>query len=85
MAQALATERAEAEQIGSEAGTFRAAVAETAMRSEGVPEAPAVTTDRVHAPAAAGDPRAWDLAVVEVAGGAGGGERPGHTKERIGA
>ena len=69
----LATGRG-AEPIESEAGTYRAAVAETAMRSEGVPEAPAVTTDRVHAPAAAGDPRAWDRAVVVVVVGAAAGD-----------
>jgi Protein of unknown function (DUF2950) len=79
VAQALATGRAEAEQIGSEAGTFRAAAAETAMRSEGVPEAPAVTTDRAPAPAAAAVLRAWDLAEVVAVEAAEGdaGEQPG--------
>jgi hypothetical protein len=71
--QALATGRAEAERIGWEAVTSRAAVAETGMPSEEVPGAPRVTTDQARAPAAAGAPRAWDLeevaVVVAVAGG----------------
>ena len=67
--QALATEPVEAVQIEWEAETSRVAVAETGMLSEVVPGAPRVTTDRAHAPAAAGVPRAWDLeeAVVVVA------------------
>lgn len=69
--QALATGRAEAERIGWEAGTSRAAVAETGMPSEEVPGDPAVTTDRARAPVAAAVPQAWDLeeAGVVVAGG----------------
>jgi len=51
--QALAIGREEAARIGSEAGTFRAAVAETEMLSEAVPEDPAVTTVRARGPAAA--------------------------------
>ena len=49
-------------------------VAETAMPSEEVREAPRVTTDRVRELAVAAVPRAWDLeeaAVVVVEGGAG--------------
>ena len=68
----------EAEQIGWEAGTSRAAVAETGMPSGEVPEAPRVTTDRARAPAAVAVLRAWDLeeAVVVVAAEAGAGKRP---------
>jgi|KBSSwiStaDraftv2_1062776.scaffolds.fasta_scaffold373173_1 hypothetical protein len=49
----------------------RAAVVETGMPSEEDPEAPAVTTDRARAPAAAAVLRAWDLeeAAVVAAGG----------------
>ena len=51
----------------------RAAVVETGMPSEEVPEAPAVTTDRARAPAAAAVLRAWDLgeAAVVAAGDVG--------------
>ena len=85
---ALATGRAEAERIASEAGTSRAAVAETGMPSEEVPEVEG-TADRARAPAAAAAPPAWDLAeaaVVEVV--AVGGEVGGlgcEAKEIIGA
>ena len=78
VAQALATEGAEAERIGWEAGTFRAAVAETGMPLEEVPEDLAVTTDRARAQAAAAVPQAWDLeeAVAAVVAGDGVGKRP---------
>jgi hypothetical protein len=75
--QALATGRAEAEQIAWEAETSRAAVAETVMPSAVDPEAPRVTTARAHAPAAAVVPRvrvleeAVELVVVAAEGGAG--------------
>jgi hypothetical protein len=51
----------------------RAAVVETGMPSEEVPEAPAVTTDRARAPAAAAVLRAWGLeeAAVVAAGDVG--------------
>ena len=79
--QALATGQAEAERIEWEAGTSRAAVAETGMPSEEVPGAPRVTTDQARAPAAAAVPRAWDLeevaeAVVVVVAGGDVGKRP---------
>lgn len=64
--QALATGRAEVEQIEWEAETFLAVVAETGMLSGAVPEAPRVTTDRAREPAAAAVPRAWDLEEAEV-------------------
>jgi len=73
-APALATGRAEAERIGSEAGIFRAPVVETGMPSEVDRED---TADRTLVPAAAGAPPAWDLeaeasvAVVVAVGGAG--------------
>ena len=79
----LATERAEEERIGWEAGTSRAAVAGIAMPSEEVPGDPAVITDRAHAPAVAAVLRAWDheeAVVVEeevvVVAVDGGGKRP---------
>jgi hypothetical protein len=77
--QALATGRAAAERIGLEAGTSRAGVAETGMRSEEAPGVPRATTDLVRAPAAAAVPQAWALeaVVVVVAGVEGGaGKRP---------
>ena len=78
--QALATGRAEAERIEWEVGTSRAAVAETEMLLEVDPEAPMVTTDRAHAPAAAVVPRVRDLEeaveVVVVAAEGGAGEPP---------
>ena len=73
-APALATTRAEAERIASEAGISRAAVVETGMPSEVARED---TADRTLVPAAAGAPPAWDLeaeasvAVVVAVGGAG--------------
>ena len=57
-----------------------AAAGETAMPSEEVPEAPRVTTGRVHALAAVAVPRAWDheevVEAVVVAAGGGVGRRP---------
>ena len=80
VAQELATGPAEAERIEWEAGTCRAAVAETEMLSEEAPEAPRVTTDRAHAPAAAVVPRVRDLEeaveVVVVAAEGDAGEPP---------
>ena len=71
-AAALATGRAEAEQIAPEVGISRAVVAETGMPSEGVP---GDTTDQVRAPAAVAVPQVWDLegaaSAVVAAGGAG--------------
>jgi len=58
--QAPATGRAEAEGIASEAGISRAAAAETGMLSGAVR---GDTTDRVLAPAAIVERRAWDLGV----------------------
>lgn len=57
---------------GSAAGTFRAAEAETAMRSEEVLAARRVTTEPAPGPAGAAGHPAWDpevadLAVAEVA------------------
>ena len=79
MVQASATGRAEAERIGWEAGTSRAAAAETGMLSEAVLEAPAVTADRAHAPVAAAVLRVWALEEEEeevvVVAGDGGGKR----------
>ena len=73
----LATGRVEAEQIEWEAGTSRAAVAETGMLSEEVREAPRVTADRVRELAAVAVPRAWGLEeeVVVAVEGAGEGKR----------
>lgn len=86
VAQGLATERAGAERIGSEAGMCRAAVAETEMPLEEVPGAQRVTTDRARAPAAAAVLRAWDLEEVEVvAAGVGVGKGLGRGKEVTGA
>jgi hypothetical protein len=77
-ARVLATGRAEAERIASEAGIFRVAVAETGMPSEVVP---GDTTDRTLAAAVAEALPAWDLeaevsvvvevVAVEVVGAAG--------------
>ena len=75
-----------------EAAMSRAAVVETGMPSEEVPGAPAATTARALAPAAAAVLRAWDHAevveeevVVAVAVAAGDvDERPGHEMEFIG-
>lgn len=77
MVEVLATGPPEAEQIAWEAGTSRAAVAETGMLSEEVPEAPRVTTDRVHELAVVAVPRAWGLEeeVVVAVEGAGEGKR----------
>jgi len=66
--QALGIERVEAERIGWEAGTSRAAVAGIAMPSGEVPGAPAAITDQALAPAVAAVPRAWDLGEVAVVG-----------------
>ena len=78
MAEVLATGPAEAEQTAWEAGTSRAAVAETGRLSEEVREAPRVTADRVHELAAAAVRRAWGLeeeVVVVAVEGAGEGKR----------
>ena len=77
-AAALATGRAEAEQIAPEIEISRAVVGETGMPSEGVPGVPGDTTDQVRAPAAVAVPQVWDLegaASAEVAGGAGRGAK----------
>ena len=57
-AQAMATELAEAEEIVSEGGISRAAVAETGMLSE---EAPKAIADQARAPTAVAVHPAWDL------------------------
>jgi hypothetical protein len=54
-----------ADQTASEGVIFRAAVEGTETRLVAAREVPRDTTDRAHAPAAAGVPRAW---VPEVAG-----------------
>jgi hypothetical protein len=83
---ASATGRAEAERIVWEAGTSRVAAAETGMLSEAVPEAPTVTADRAHAPAAAAVLRVWAPEEGEeeevVVAGDGGGKWP-RVAERI--
>jgi hypothetical protein len=53
-----------------EAGISLAEVAETVMRSVGVPEGQRVTTDRARAPAATGAPPAWDPGAAEALVGA---------------
>jgi hypothetical protein len=65
--EALATGLAEVEPTGSEAVTFRAAVAETEMPSEGVP---GDIADRTLAAAAAAAHPVWDLEAAEEAASA---------------
>ena len=76
--EALVAGEPAADLIASEAGTFRAAVGETGMPSEG---GRGGTTDRALGAAAAAAPPAWDheveaASVVVVAAG-GAGSRPG--------
>jgi len=65
---ARATGLADGDRTASEAGTSRAAGAETATRLEEDPEVQGDTTDRVRDPAAVAEPPAWAPEALEAAG-----------------